>query len=69
MRALLSLLIAFTASFAMAQENVANTTSKHSLLIDAGWTDHGFTIGAEYENAYHRTFGIGGYFNFPAQLG
>lgn len=61
MRILLSLIVLFVAPFGFAEENVANTTSKHAFMAAGGFTRGGFAMGMDYENNFHRTYGIGGY--------
>ena len=61
MRILLSLVILFAAPLGFAEENVANTTSKHAFMASGGFTKGGFALGVDYENNFHRTYGIGGY--------
>jgi hypothetical protein len=61
MRLLLSLVILTLSPLGFAEENVANTTSKHALLVSGGYTSGGFALGVDYENNFHRTYGIGGF--------
>lgn len=49
------------ASPAMAVDEVANTTSPHHFLFNFGWTSGGVGFGLDYENNFHRTYGLGGY--------
>lgn len=65
MRSLHFKIAAVAASFlmsvsAMAQET-ANFAAQHSLLVNVGFSAGGMALGADYENGYSRTFGIGGY--------
>jgi hypothetical protein len=57
-----SLVVLGLQSRAIAQEPTVNTTSPHNVLVNFGWTNSGMGIGVDYERAYHRTFGLGGYF-------
>lgn len=61
MRIVLIVLLSALSTFALAEESVVNTTSKHAFLVAGGFTRGGFALGLDYENNFHRTYGIGGY--------
>lgn len=57
---LLTVLLLLASASAYAEEAV-NTASKHNFLVNLGYTHGGVAFGADYENAYHKTYGLGGY--------
>lgn len=59
-RRLLAALIFLAGIGANAQET-ANPNSQHALLVNFGFSAGGMALGVDYENGYHRTFGLGGY--------
>lgn len=57
----LSLLLILSSAVSFADDEVANTSSKHQFLVNMGYTKGGIAFGADYENNFHRTYGVGGY--------
>lgn len=46
---------------ASSAQETANPSAPHALLVNFGFTAGGMALGADYEHAIHRTFGIGGF--------
>jgi hypothetical protein len=67
LRSVLLLILGFGASQAFAQGEYSESTFskyQHSVWLSTGFTEGGFSLGADYEYATDRTFGVGGLTRF-----
>lgn len=64
--ALLIGVVLFAASAVAADDydEASYSRSNSAVLVNASFTKGGFGLGADYEYAYHSTYGIGGYTRF-----
>jgi hypothetical protein len=55
-------------TFAEVAADSTMSNSKHLAYATLGYGSHAFILGAEYENAFDRTYGLGAYFRDYAKL-